>query len=104
MSSKSNPITLAAVGDLSFSRGTESTFFEKGAAYLFEEVCDDLAAADVCFGNLESVLIPDSFPLERASGRPLQSRDAVVEALRPLRLDVLHRTRQTSKWISFSSI
>ena len=83
-------ITLAAVGDISFARTTESAFRKFGGEHLFRDVADDLGKADIRFGNQESVMIPHDFPLTRASGRPLQSSDAVMAALRPLKFDVLN--------------
>jgi len=83
-------LTLAAVGDISFARKTEAAIKNHGLAYPFAEIMDELRAGDIRFGNLESVLIPEDFPLERASGRPLQSRDVVADALRLLEFDILH--------------
>ena len=83
-------ITLAAVGDISFAGRVEKTVNEHNKAYLFEEVKSDLSKSDILFGNLESVMIPDDFPLEKSSGSPLQSRDSVAEVLRPIGFDVLH--------------
>lgn len=83
-------ITLAAVGDISFARKTEKAIAEHGIAYPFAEAVPELQSADIRFGNLESVLVPPGFPLEKTSGRPLQSRDFVAASLRPLCFDVLH--------------
>lgn len=83
-------ITLAAVGDISFARQVESDIAEFGPSFPFEKVAADLAGADILFGNQESVMIPDDFPPGRISGRPLASRDFVLEALERPKFDVLH--------------
>lgn len=83
-------LTLAAVGDISFARGTAETCRQRGADFLLGATAADLAAADIRFGNFESVLVPPDFPLEKCSGRPLYSHDDVLAALAPLRFDVLH--------------
>lgn len=85
-----SPITLAAVGDISFAGKTENVLKEHGLAFPFTEVASELQSADIRFGNLESALIPEDFPLEKSSGHPLQSRDFAAETLRPLNFDVLH--------------
>ncbi|MCF7855653.1 MAG: CapA family protein [Candidatus Pacebacteria bacterium] len=68
-------ITLAAVGDISFAGKPEMAIRNNGVAFPFAEVITELQAADIRFGNQESVLIPEDFPLEKASGHPLQSRN-----------------------------
>ncbi|MDD4181832.1 MAG: CapA family protein [Victivallaceae bacterium] len=85
-----NRITLAAVGDMSFARKTETMLKNNGPVFPFTEIAPKLQSADIRFGNLESVLIPEDFPLEKASGHPLQSCDFATESLRLLDFHVLH--------------
>ncbi|OQA81616.1 MAG: Capsule biosynthesis protein CapA [Lentisphaerae bacterium ADurb.Bin242] len=83
-------ITLAAVGDISLARQVEKTIKGHDVSHLLEKVKPALDQADVRFGNLESVAVPENFPLEQASGIPLYSYDAALEALRPAGFDILH--------------
>jgi len=83
-------VTLAAVGDISFARKMEKNILDSGPSYPFEDVLSDMKNADVLFGNMESVMIPEDFQLEKSSGVPLQSRDFAAEALKVVKFDVLH--------------
>ena len=83
-------ITLAAVGDISFACQVEKKTIENGLSYPFEKVMPDLQNADILFGNLKSVMIFKDFPLAKSSGKPLQSRDSVKDALRLAGFDILH--------------
>ncbi len=82
--------TLGAVGDISFAMQMQNHLRSQGTQFPFEHVVSELKKADVLFGNQESVMIPDDFPLEKTTGNPLQSRDFVLESLRPLGFDVMH--------------
>lgn len=82
-------ITLSAVGDISFAGQVEKDIVEHGPTYPFEKVMPELKKADILFGNLESVMVTEDFPLSEASGHPLQSRDSALEALRPVGFDIL---------------
>lgn len=83
-------ITLSAVGDISFAGQVEKNIIEHGPAYPFEKVVPELKKADMLFGNMESVMVPKDFPVTETSGRPLQSRDSVLETLRPVGFDIMH--------------
>lgn len=83
-------IILGAVGDISFARQVENMLRQPGASHPFTEAMPCFQDCDILFGNLESVLIPDDFPLEKTSGHPLQSRDFVLDSLRFPGFDVLH--------------
>lgn len=83
-------ITFAAAGDISFAGKTETMLKDHGLAFPFAKIAMELQSADIRFGNFESVLILDDFPLEKASGHPLQSRDFVAESLRPLDFHILY--------------
>lgn len=47
---------LAAVGDIMLDRSVEKMIKQRGCAWIIEAVADDLARADLTFGNLESPL------------------------------------------------
>ncbi|MDD5597363.1 MAG: CapA family protein [Victivallaceae bacterium] len=83
-------ITLAAVGDISLARQVEKTINEHDISYMFEKVKPDLNNADILFGNMESVLISENFPLKKTSGNPLYSHASAAEILRPINFDILH--------------
>ena len=83
-------VYLAAIGDISFARNLENKIKLYGNDYPFEKVKNELQNIDVLFGNQESVLIPENFPIEKCSGKPLQSKDFALEALRSVNFDILH--------------
>lgn len=83
-------LTLAAVGDISFWGKIEKHILDSGPSYPFENVLGDMKKADILFGNVESVMISDDFPLENCSGVPLQSRDFVAGVLKQMNFDILH--------------
>lgn len=84
-------VTLAAVGDISFCRGPMVDRIAGGEpAFPFEHVLASLQAADVRFGNQESVLTPADFPADKLPGRALQSSDVAAESLALAGFDVLH--------------
>ena len=83
-------ITLAAVGDISFAKTPEKLFFENPGYDFFAGAAADLAKADIRFGNLESVMIPEGFPLEKTCGKPLYSSDKLISALKTANIDVLN--------------
>ena len=83
-------ITLAAVGDISFAKTPEKLFFENPGYDFFAGAAADLARADIRFGNLESVMIPEGFPLEATCGKPLQSSDKLISALKTANFDILN--------------
>ena len=82
-------ITLAAVGDISFAKLPEKLYNANVTYDFFADVKEALAKADIRFGNLESVMVPDDFPLEQCCGRPLQSRDKLIHALEEVKFDIL---------------
>jgi poly-gamma-glutamate capsule biosynthesis protein CapA/YwtB (metallophosphatase superfamily) len=53
---QSRTLTLAAVGDIMLDRGVGQKIERYGTGYPFEHVGDQLARADIAFGNLESIL------------------------------------------------
>src|SRR4051794_37914109 len=61
----------------------------RGYEWPFAAALPALARADVLFGNLESVLVPESFPEELVNRRGLVGRDDAVRALKHARFDVL---------------
>ena len=83
-------ILLAAVGDISFKGEPGDATLERGVAYPFAELAPVLADADVRFGNMESVLVPQDFPQDKLDPRALCSSDAVAPALREAGFDVLN--------------
>ena len=84
-------LTLAAVGDISFAGRLGELILKRGPVFPFEHVLDSLQQADVRFGSLESVMIPDGFPLEKTIDGALQSRDHVWGSLQAAGFDVLNR-------------
>lgn len=82
-------VTLAAVGDISFQGLPEKLFMERGKSDFLAGIRDEMEKADIRFGNLESVMVPADFPLERTFGYPLECRDELVEALRCVQFDIL---------------
>ncbi|UCH36092.1 MAG: CapA family protein [Armatimonadota bacterium] len=58
-------VTLGATGDISFSGQTGVEMMERGADWPFESMRPHLARADVLFGNMESVAIPDDYPRDQ---------------------------------------
>lgn len=57
-----NKLLLGAVGDISFKGNLEKIVREKSPDFAFEHVNSSLNQADVLFGNLESVIVPEEFP------------------------------------------
>ena len=64
-------VSLLAVGDVMLSRMVGSRMLENGYEYPFEKVAEDLQAAAITFGNLESPII---------AGRPIESGEMVFRA------------------------
>ncbi|MFW6155650.1 MAG: CapA family protein [Planctomycetota bacterium] len=84
-------VTLAAVGDISFCRGPMVERIAGGeVGFPFEHVFESLKAADVRFGNQESVLTPADFPADKLPRRALQSPDVVADSLAVAGFDVMH--------------
>lgn len=58
---------LAAVGDINLGRRLAADYLRKGdTLYPFRAVLDQLRAADLLFGNLESPIAPETHPTETA--------------------------------------
>ncbi|NLF31703.1 MAG: CapA family protein [Planctomycetes bacterium] len=84
-------VTLAAVGDISFCGNLMmERIAAEGAGFPFEHVIASLKAADVRFGNQESVLTPADFPADKLPGRALQSPDVAAASLALVGFDVMH--------------
>ncbi len=62
---KRSTVVLGAVGDVSLSRAIGSKMLEDHMDWPFEKMLPHLKKADVLFGNMESVFIPDDFPREQ---------------------------------------
>ena len=83
-------ITLAAVGDISFHGEPGEATLREGPAYPFAAIAPLLADADVRFGNMESVLVPETFPPQELSPNALASPDRAATALAEAGFDVLN--------------
>ena len=86
-------VTLGAVGDLTFSAGIAVDMEAHGFDWPFARMRADLDRADILFGNLESVVIPDTFPPERLDPLGLVARldsRALAGTLRRAGFDVLN--------------
>ncbi len=66
-------ITFGAVGDIAFSGHTGERMLEHGPDWPFEKMLPGLRRADLLFGNMESVAIPDDYPREKIDPRGLVS-------------------------------
>lgn len=81
LSSVTEPVSLLAVGDISFSRGVEQTIIKvNNLNYPFAELGDFLSQADITFANLETPLTP---------GRVIQSGEMTFRS-DPKMAEVLH--------------
>lgn len=89
-SARRRNVVLAAVGDLSFSGEPGEAALREGPEFPFAALGLALAAADLRFGNMESVLVPGDFPASELSPRALASSDRVAPALRAAGFDVLN--------------
>ena len=81
---------LAAVGDISFRGDPGEAALREGPAYPFAAIRPRLSDADVRFGNMESVLVPETFPPQELASQALASPDAVAPALAEAGFDVLN--------------
>ena len=81
--------TLGAVGDIALCGPTATRMRAYGRGWPFAEVLPTLARADVLFGNLESVLVPDDFPDEHLDPRGLVSKADAAGALKDAGFDVV---------------
>ena len=84
-------LMLAAVGDISFGGPVGPLVQQHGPDWIFEHVRETLQAADVRFGNIESVMLPAEFPEDKIRPRAVCSGDHVAESLRRIGFDVLHQ-------------
>ena len=66
-------ITFGAVGDIAFSGHTGERMLEHGPDWPFERMLPELRRADLLFGNMESVAIPEDYPREEVDPRGLVS-------------------------------
>lgn len=57
-------ITFGAVGDVGLRRGVAEGMQRHGMEWPFEPMRDELARADLLFGNMETVLVPQDYPEE----------------------------------------
>ncbi len=85
----SNKIRLKAVGDISFGN-LDDRYEGKDAAFPFEHVLPALNDCDVLFGNMESVMRPEDFPMDEHDSGALDSRDVVHKFLKPAKFDILN--------------
>lgn len=63
--SPSDRVTFGAVGDVSFHGRIGEEMLNQGADWPFEKMRSDFARADVLFGNMESVAIPETYPRDQ---------------------------------------
>ncbi|MBN1809378.1 MAG: CapA family protein [Planctomycetes bacterium] len=83
-------ILLAAVGDVSFRGTSGDGVDEHGPSYPFEKIRPWLDDADIRFGNMESVFIPDGFPEDRLNPKALASPGRHAAALADAAFDVMN--------------
>ena len=69
----SGTITFGAVGDISFAEQMGEDAATHGADWLFDKMRPVLARADLLFGNMESVAIPDDYPRDQVDANGLVS-------------------------------
>ncbi len=86
---RSDTVTLAAVGDISFHGAPEKSIREKGASGFFRDVAASLSKADIRFGNQESVLLDRRFPSARIRANALSSSDIAAGSLVEAGFDVM---------------
>ena len=84
-------LVLGAVGDIALDGEAEELLRLHGPEYLFERARDSLRAADVLFGNLESVILPEDYPRDKISRHALFGPDAVWKILKASGFDVLNQ-------------
>jgi poly-gamma-glutamate capsule biosynthesis protein CapA/YwtB (metallophosphatase superfamily) len=78
-----------AVGDVVLSGAAAAELQTRGTGWLFEEVLPILRRADVLFGNLECVLLPPDFPVEKLDPRGLTTSVDGTAALQQAGFGVL---------------
>ena len=83
-------ITLGAVGDISLCRACGEAVAEHGAGWPFAEMQPALSQADLLFGNLESVVLPDDYPDEQIDPKGLVARFDATGALAEAGFDVVN--------------
>ena len=83
-------LTFGAVGDISFAGNAGKNVALHGPDYPFEQMLPVLKRADVLFGNMESVMIPADFPMDKLDPGALYSRDEVVIGLKNAGFGVLN--------------
>ncbi len=74
MSKKENTVIFGAVGDISFYRQIAEDVLTYGAGWPFRKMLPFLGKADLLFGNMESVVIPKSFPENKIDPEGLISK------------------------------
>ncbi len=82
-------IKLKAVGDISFSN-LDGIYKGKPAEFPFEHVLPSLTDSDILFGNMESVMRPEDFPMDNYDKGALDSPDFVYEFLKPAGFDIMN--------------
>jgi poly-gamma-glutamate capsule biosynthesis protein CapA/YwtB (metallophosphatase superfamily) len=87
--SKQATCAFGAVGDIALSGPTARQMHTRGDDWPFAEVLPALARADVLFGNLESVLIPDDFPDALLNRRGLVARGHIAPSLERAGFDLV---------------
>ena len=58
----SETVTFGAVGDIALAMGVADAMQEKGLDWPFARIQEQLDRAELLFGNLECVVIPEDFP------------------------------------------
>src|SRR5262245_38944848 len=70
----SSSITFGAVGDIALTGAVAAAATERGLDWPFAPMRADLGRAGVLFGTMESVFIPDDYPVAELDPRGLVSR------------------------------
>jgi hypothetical protein len=81
--------TFGAVGDIALCGPTAAMMRARGREWPFGRVLSAFERADVLFGNLESVVVPDDFPDELVNRRGLVGSGDVVHALKDAGFDIV---------------
>jgi len=74
-------VTFGAVGDIMFSSACGEAMIDNGLDWPMAKMTPHLARADVLFGNMESVLLPEDYPDDAIDPRGLVTKFDGAEAL-----------------------
>jgi poly-gamma-glutamate synthesis protein (capsule biosynthesis protein) len=87
---RSKTLTIGAVGDIGFKGSTADAVAQNGFAWPFESLQPIFDQADVLFGNMESMILPEDYPDEQIDPAGMISKLDTTPSLMAAGFDIMN--------------